>query len=126
MFRIKSKPSKTKSLQFWAWISLTFILVCTGFFLIALKDLRFDYNFEKFFPDNDQQTKFYKQHRERFESDNDFLLLAIENKAGAYHLEFLKKIEKLSQEIAQKVPYITRVLSITNAKEVKMYTFGGL
>ena len=109
---------KSISIKVWAWLSLISILVLTAFFISVLKELRFDYNFEKFFPDNDQQTHFYKQHRTRFESDNDFLLLAIENKAGVYNLDFLKKIDQLSQDIAQKVPYVTRVLSITNAKEV--------
>lgn len=117
---------KSISIQVWAWLSLISILLLTAFFLSALKELRFDYNFEKFFPDNDHQTHFYKQHRERFESDNDFLLLAIENKSGIYSLEFLNKIKQLTLRIEQEVPYVSRVLSITNAKEVKMYSFGGL
>ena len=117
---------KSISIQLWAWISLTFILLLTAFFLFALKELRFDYDFEKFFPDIDHQTHFYKQHRERFESDNDFLLLAIENKSGIYSIDFLNKIKQLTQRIEKEVPYVTRVLSLTNAKEVKIYSFGGV
>ncbi|MEY3591503.1 MAG: hypothetical protein RLZZ38_460 [Bacteroidota bacterium] len=119
------KIFKSVSIKLWAWFSLLSILLITAFFLLALKELRFDYNFEKFFPDNDHQTHFYKQHRERFESDNDFLLLAIENKSGIYSLAFLNKIKCLTEEIEKEVPFVSRVVSIANAKEVKVYAFGG-
>ncbi|MEY4792822.1 MAG: hypothetical protein RIT34_1629, partial [Bacteroidota bacterium] len=82
MFSSFINKIKSISIRTWALISLGFIFVFSGFFLLALRELRFDYNFEKFFPDHDAQTSYYKQHRERFESDNDFLLLAIENKKG--------------------------------------------
>jgi predicted RND superfamily exporter protein len=91
LLRIKAMPAKT-----WAWIALSLTIFLSLFFFAALRQLRFDYNFEKFFPNHDPQTKFYHAHRTRFESDNDFLLLAIEHKEGIYHLDFLKKIEQLS------------------------------
>lgn len=116
---------KVLSSKSWAWLILSFILALSLLFLLAVRELRFDYNFEKFFPNHDAQTQFYQQHRARFESDNDFLLLAIEHKKGIYDLAFLRKIEQLSQDIETKVPYIRRVVSITSAKEVKFYAFGG-
>jgi predicted RND superfamily exporter protein len=119
--RIKATPIKT-----WAWFALALTISLSVFFVLALRQLRFDYNFEKFFPNQDPQTQFYHAHRARFESDNDFLLLAIENKKGVYHLNFLKQIEQLRQDIETKVPYIQRVIAITNAKEAKIYAFGGL
>jgi len=125
MFSNAVKRLKALSSRSWAWLILSLILVFSLFFLSAVRQLRFDYNFEKFFPDHDAQTQFYKQHRARFESDNDFLLLAIEHKKGIYDLAFLRKIEQLSQDIETKVPYIRRVVSITSAKEVKFYAFGG-
>jgi predicted RND superfamily exporter protein len=119
--RIKATPLKT-----WAWFALALTIFLSVFFVIALRQLRFDYNFEKFFPNQDPQTQFYHSHRARFESDNDFLLLAIENKKGIYQFNFLKQIEQLTQDIEKNVPYIQRVLAITNAKEAKIYAFGGL
>ena len=119
--RIKAMPAKA-----WAWIALSLTILLSLFFFAALRQLRFDYNFEKFFPNHDPQTQFYHAHRARFESDNDFLLLAIEHKKGIYHLDFLKKIEQLRLDIETKVPYIQRVVAITNAKEAKLYAFGGL
>lgn len=126
MFSTFSNKIKSISIKTWALISLGFILVLSGFFLLALRELRFDYNFEKFFPDHDTQTSYYKQHRERFESDNDFLLLAIENKKGIYDLSFLKNIERLRNDIERTVPFVKRAVAITSAKEAKIYPFGGL
>lgn len=117
---------KAMSAKAWAWVALSLTLLLSTFFLVALRELRFDYNFEKFFPNHDPQTKFYHAHRARFESDNDFLLLAIAHKKGIYHLDFLKKIEHLRLDIEKKVPYVQRVVAITSAKEAKIYAFGGL
>ena len=39
----------------------------------------------------DSETEFFFDHRQKFESDNDFLLIAIENESGIYDLDFLKK-----------------------------------
>lgn len=121
LHRINAIPVKA-----WAWIVLTLTILFSVFFFVALRQLRFDYNFEKFFPNQDPQTQFYHAHRARFESDNDFLLLALENKEGIFRLDFLQKIDMLTRQIQREVPYIKSVVSITNAQEAKMYTFGGL
>lgn len=126
MFSSFRNKIKSLTIKAWATLALCSILLLSGFFLNAIRTLRFDYNFEKFFPDHDTETSFYKQHRLRFESDNDFLLLAIENKAGIYDLRFLNQIERLRNDIENKVPFVKRAIAITSAKEAKLYPFGGL
>ena len=53
----------------------TFTCVCVW----NLQYLEVDYNFEKFYPQNDPETTFFEEHRKKFSSDNDFLLVAIKN-----------------------------------------------
>ena len=74
----------------YVWIALTCFLGITIFFLIQTFKLKFDYDFEKFFPIEDEETDFYFNHRSQFESDNDFLLIAIEREAGIFDKEFLE------------------------------------
>jgi predicted RND superfamily exporter protein len=42
----------------------------------------FDYDFEQFFPQDDLDLAFYQQYESDFESDNDYLLIALENDQG--------------------------------------------
>lgn len=90
---------------------LTFI-----YFLYQATNIGVDYDFEKFFPSNDPETSFFLEHRQKFESDNDFLLISIENKGGIYDLSFLKKVDKFAGEL-RKVKDVKVVLSITDQKE---------
>ena len=108
-----------------AWF--IFIAVTLGSILLSvgIKDLKFDYDFEKFFPENDQESIFFREHRKKFESDNDFLLVAIERKKGVFNNNFLYQVADLSKAIEQKVPYVTLVASITNVKNEKILPFGG-
>ena len=45
---------------------------------------KFDYDFEKYFPTGDAELKYYLEHRKTFGSDNDFLLVAVENDKGIF------------------------------------------
>ncbi len=103
---------------------LVFILLLSVFIGFGFAFIRFDYDFEKFFPAEDEDTAFFNQHRKKFESDNDFLLVAIERKKGIFNAKFLAKIERLSNDIPLKVPYIQSVVSITNQKERFLFSSG--
>ena len=115
-----------KNAQKSARIALLIFAVLSIFIGLGLRNLTFDYDFEKFFPDDDPETKFYKEHRARFESDNDFLLIAIENKSGVFQTAFLQKIDQLTKRIEKQVPFVTRVASITSAKQRQLLPFGSV
>ncbi|MFM2201244.1 MAG: hypothetical protein RL040_444, partial [Bacteroidota bacterium] len=44
--------------------------------------LKFSYDFEAFFPQEDPETDFYLALRDRFETDNDFFIVALENEGS--------------------------------------------
>lgn len=88
-----------------------------------IPSIKFDYDFEKFFSEKDSDTKFYFKHRETYQSDNDFLLIAIERNKGVFNKEFLNQVDKLTNEIAE-LKHVNFVRSITNEKELFLLTGG--
>tara|TARA_R110002072_G_scaffold226960_3_gene383865 strand:+ start:5190 stop:6776 length:1587 start_codon:yes stop_codon:yes gene_type:complete len=88
----------------------------TLFFTYQTSKVGFDYNFEKFYPTDYAETEFFYEFRDKFQSDNDFLLISIENKSGVFDLKFLKKAGLFTNELS-KLKYIDSVSSITNQRE---------
>lgn len=106
------------------WIGLVSVIAITVFFAIGIKDLQFDYDFEKFFPAEDEELTFFQEHRKKFESENDFLLVSIERSQGIFDSVFLSKVHQLSTEIQNKSPHVQYVSSITNQKELFLFSGG--
>ena len=71
---------------------LFFVIAFTVLCAFKIKDLKFNYDFEAFFPNEDNELGVYETHRNRFEWDNEFVLLGIENKAGIFNKHFLQKV----------------------------------
>lgn len=75
-----------------------------GFFLAlalaggfaAFYRLYFRFNFEDFFPKGDPDLAFYYEFKERFEPDDNFLLIALHRKDGIFEQSFLKKVHDFS------------------------------
>ncbi len=85
--------------------------------------LEFDYNFESFFPEGDPETEFYQDFRDKFETDNDFVIIALENEAGIFNHDFLVEIDTLTEEL-KRLPNVTQVISPTQIKEPIKTAFG--
>ncbi len=94
-------------------ISVVFIV--TAFFGYRASLSKFDYDFEKFFPRGDTETQTFETFREVFENDYDFLLIALENRAGIFEPAFLQKVESLTEKL-KTLPYVIRVISPTEIK----------
>lgn len=105
------------------WIASAVVLLLTLFFGYQIKNTKFDYNFEKFYPLDDVDTEFFMNFREKFKSDNDFLLIAIERKDGVFDASFLTEIAAFTNEV-EKVKTVQYVLSLTNQEEHFIYQGG--
>lgn len=96
------------------------VLACISLVSIAMawrvSQIGFNYDFESFFPKDDQHTAFYLDFRDRFESDNDFLIVGIESPSGIYNSEFLRDVEGYAEEL-KGLPFVTSVLSPTQIRE---------
>lgn len=106
-----------------AWVLIALVSVLTIFFAFQIPNARFNYDFEKFFPANDEESDFFYEHRDRFESDNDFLLIAIENEKGIFETEFLQEVHKFAEEI-NKLELVKFTRDITHEEELFVYTGG--
>ena len=93
------------------------LILLSVLFAYGVGMLKLDYNFEKFFPIGDKETDFFLEHRAKFESDNDFLLISIENDPTVFEMGFLKKVKSLQKKLdSTKDVRFTR--SIVTEKEV--------
>lgn len=104
-------------------IILLFVGVFTAVCIWNLQFLSLDYNFENFFPENDEETVFFKEHRERFASDNDFLLVAVKNNDGVFRKDFLLELENLLADL-DTVTHVDTVLSLTRMNKLFVNDFG--
>ncbi|HTF05436.1 MAG TPA: MMPL family transporter [Bacteroidia bacterium] len=106
-----------------AFIALGFVFIVTGLSIYELRKIRFDYDFESFFPTNDPDLDEYLEFRQTFEYDNEFILLAIENKKGIFREDFLDKISALSDSL-KNVPDVTYISSPTTLENLIITGFG--
>lgn len=98
---------------------IVFVIAFTVLCAFKIKDLKFNYDFEAFFPNEDNELGIYETHRNRFEWDNEFVLLGLENKKGIFQKDFLEKVNALSNEL-KDIPHTDRVISPTNIKNISL------
>lgn len=98
-----------------------FLLVLGSIF--AVTKLKFSFDFQQFFPQGDPDWEFYKRYIEDFESDDNFLLLAVENKKGVFDSLFLSKVQDLTLRAGQ-LSNIVSANSITNLQLPLKTPFG--
>ncbi|ERM83942.1 hypothetical protein P872_01395 [Rhodonellum psychrophilum GCM71 = DSM 17998] len=91
--------------------------------LLLRPQLLFDYDFESFFPSDDPELAFYQDFRERFENDNDYLLIALGNSSGIFEKGFLENASRFQSEL-KKLEFAERVISILDLEESIINPFG--
>ncbi|WP_236033021.1 efflux RND transporter permease subunit [Algoriphagus pacificus] len=85
---------------------------------------QFNYDFEQFFPQDNEDLEFYQQYRKDFENDNDYLLIALENPKGPLlKADFLEKSLEVQQEI-EALNQVDTVLSILTLRQPIIGVFG--
>ena len=101
-----------------------------GFFILlsilsacSLPFLKFAFNFEQFFPVGDEDLEYFQDFIAEFESDDNFLLIAIENKPSVFDTQFLQKLETFT-EACKSVSHVKNVQSLTTFKYPTVTPFG--
>ena len=95
------------------------VILISVFFSFRIQFLSFNYDFEEFFPNEDNELELYNNFRKTFEYDNEFVIIAVENKAGIFNNHFLTKIDALTKELSQ-INHIQKVTSPTNIKTIDL------
>jgi len=110
-----------KSKAYWALFIAGFISLT----LIFLQPVpRFNYDFEQFFPSDDPGLAFYRDYSEKFGNDNDYLLIALQNPAGAISDPlFLEQAFQVQTQI-QALAQVDTVVSILNLQKPIIGLFG--
>lgn len=101
------------------------IVLVSAFAFYLCKSLKFDYDFESFFPKNDKDLEFYLDYREEFEYDNEFVLIGIENSKGIFKKGFLEKVSSFTDSL-KKQKHVERVNSPTQMSYPIISPFGAI
>ncbi len=96
-----------------AIITVLSISLLTLFFLYNATKLKFDYDFEAFFAEDDPATQFFNDTKKRFSTDNDFIFISVENPSGVFDYEFLKQTDQFVKSL-EKDSLIESVTCLTN------------
>ena len=102
---------------------LLFILLALGSALL-LPRLKVSFNFEQFFPSGDEDLEFFKDFIQEFESDDNFLLIAIENQPSVFDTSFLQVVSQFAVDAKKEIPYLKLVRSLPDHKYAVMTPFG--
>ncbi len=102
-------------------ISVFIVLaLLSGYFTTKLN---FGFSFDQFFPQGDPDLEFYKKFIEDFETDDNFLLVAIENESTVFDSTFLNKFHQLALDM-RELPFVTQVQSLTQLSYPVKTPFG--
>ncbi len=108
---------KYRKVILWAYLALTIIA------LIALLKIRFGFSFEQFFPKGDPELEFFKEFTEDFETDDNFMLIAVESDKGIFTKEYLDAVKVFSDQ-CEELPYVSKVESLASMKLPRFTPFG--
>ena len=74
--------------------------------------LKFEFYLEQFFPEGDKELAFFQDFIKDFETDVNFLLVAVEKKDGVFEQEFLEKFHDFTLK-SRSLPFIEETMSLT-------------
>jgi predicted RND superfamily exporter protein len=102
------------SLRRIATLVLLALALVSGLSAWYVAQLRFNYNFNDFYPAGDPDLTYYQDYTRRFGYDNDYLLLGLEAAPGrtVFEPDFLRRVDSLTQ-LARGLRYVRSVTSPT-------------
>jgi predicted RND superfamily exporter protein len=102
------------SLRRLAHLTLLVLALLTGLAGYYASQLRFNYNFNDFYPAGDPDLDYYQGYTQRFGNDNDYLLLGLEAAPGqtVFAPRFLAQVDSLTR-LARRLPHVVGVTSPT-------------
>jgi predicted RND superfamily exporter protein len=107
-----------------AYLTLIMLSIFTLILGYYATQARVDYEFEKFFPSSSNEVSFYGDFREQFETDNDFIMLGIEESNGVMDSLFLTNIKSLIDDL-KNVQNIDDVRGGTSLKRIRREPLSG-
>ena len=99
-----------------SYLTLLGLALVTAVSVYFVAQLRFNYNFNDFYPAGDPDLDYYEQYAARFGNDNDYVLLGLEAPAGqtVFEPRFLARVDALTRFVAGR-RHVGQVSSLTTA-----------
>lgn len=79
---------------------------------LSLPKLQFSFSFEQFFPKDDPDLAFFNDFIKEFETDDNFLLIAVRREQGVFEQAFLKKFHDFTLQ-SRTLPHVVQSTSLT-------------
>ncbi len=98
-------------------------LVLGGLAAWSASQLTFSFDFEQFFPSGDPELEFYLEFREKFEGDDNFLLIGLPVEKHFFEPSYLTRLEALTDR-CQDLPHVELVSSPTSYRYAILSPFG--
>ncbi|MDQ2795341.1 MAG: MMPL family transporter, partial [Bacteroidota bacterium] len=97
-----------------AYLALLVLGLLSALSAYYVAQLRFNYNFNDFYPAGDPDLDYYQGYTRRFGNDNDYLLLGVEAPPGqtVFAPGFLARVDSLTR-LARRAPHVVAVTSPT-------------
>lgn len=86
----------------------SFVLLSVLGLYLAYNRVNFSFDFEQFFPTGDPDLEFFYEFKQRFEPDDNFLLVAIKRKEGVFEQKFLEQVKTFSKEVKTLATKVTK------------------
>jgi len=112
-----------KKYRRFSWFVLAGLSIVMLFLAYSSTKLQFDYDFEKFFPQEDDGLEFYKNYRETFENDNDFIIIGVVNEEGIFDKDFLYQLQSFTEEL-RTLPHLREVISPLEIAYIELNPMG--
>lgn len=108
-----------------AYLTLLGLALLTGVSVYFAAQLRFNYNFNDFYPAGDPDLDYYQGYTRRFGNDNDYLLLGLEAAPGqtVFAPAFVRQIDSLTR-LARRQWDVLQVTSPTTISNPVVEGFG--
>ncbi len=74
--------------------------------------LKFSFDFEQFFPEGDEELNFFRDFVKEFETDDNFMIIAIKRQNGVFDSVFLQQFHDFTLR-SRDLPFVTDAQSLT-------------
>ena len=85
------------------------LAIASGYFITKLK---FSFDFEQFFPQGDPDLEVFQNFIQEFETDDNFLLVAVRREQGVFEQQFLEQFHELTLK-SRELPHVLESQSLT-------------
>ena len=99
------------------------LVTITFFALFGMSKLRIAHDVDGFFPEKDPDLDFYRQHINRFPSDENFIFIALIRESGIFDSIFLQKAHQFTKA-CDSIPHTKNITSLTTLQNIIKSPFG--